>query len=290
MYGADVAQLRAVAAQFESSAQQLDAYRMSVSSGIQISAWVGPAAVQFRHDWESAHSRVVSNAARRLSDAATALRRNADEQERVSAVDGSAAGFTSLPTQPRAPSWSMLPDIDLNGVDQADLIETILDRIVAGGGAISDLAEWIELERGADPWDLVTNGSKISAVLKGIGIGDAAARLVAGLQDGDWSGTMLAGADGAAVLVTLPGVGIIWGGLSSMTDFFIPLDQAGRDAHIEWAERKGYDLAERYSGLQGFINLGNDNVERKAPWMNDVADNVFEKPAEWLYNIGIVLA
>jgi lauroyl/myristoyl acyltransferase len=41
--------------------------------------------------------------------------------------------------------------------------------------------------------------------------------------------------------------------------------------------------------VQGFIDLGNDNVERKAPWMNDIADAVTKKPAEWLYNHGIKL-
>ncbi len=90
MYGADVAQLRNLAAQFDQHADRLETDRMTVGNAIQISAWVGPFAVRFRHQWESEHSRRVHDAALRLRDAAHKLRANADEQERTSAVVGAA--------------------------------------------------------------------------------------------------------------------------------------------------------------------------------------------------------
>ncbi|GGH42225.1 hypothetical protein [Microbacterium album] len=92
MYGADVAQLRQLAGHFSSAADRLDADRMTVGNAIRIQAWFGPVAVRFRAQWDSEHSVKLKVAAARLRDAAAALRRNADEQERASAVD-SGRGF-----------------------------------------------------------------------------------------------------------------------------------------------------------------------------------------------------
>ena len=92
MYGADVAELRSLAAQFDRTADQLDANRMTVGNAIQISAWVGPFAARFRMEWNSTHSARVHGAAQMLRANAGRLRHNADEQEQASAVDGGAAG------------------------------------------------------------------------------------------------------------------------------------------------------------------------------------------------------
>lgn len=98
MFGADVAQLRQAAAQFDRHAQQLDADRMTVGNAIRISAWVGPFATSFRMQWDSEHSRRMHDAAMRLRDAAQKLRSNADEQERASAADGGNARSGSAGT------------------------------------------------------------------------------------------------------------------------------------------------------------------------------------------------
>ncbi|MGN8025475.1 alpha/beta hydrolase [Microbacterium sp. 22242] len=90
IYGADVAQLRALAHQLDQHAQELDAHRMTVGNGIRISAWIGPVAVRFRHQWDSDYSRRVHTAAATLRAAARALRRDADEQDRASAAEGGA--------------------------------------------------------------------------------------------------------------------------------------------------------------------------------------------------------
>ncbi|NLA34771.1 MAG: hypothetical protein GX868_03675, partial [Actinobacteria bacterium] len=91
MYGADVEQLRALAAQFDRSADRLDADRMSVGNGIRVKAWVGPVAVRFRAQWDSDHSRRLHEAAQRLRTAASSLRTNAQAQARTSAVGGGAS-------------------------------------------------------------------------------------------------------------------------------------------------------------------------------------------------------
>lgn len=90
MYGADVAQLRELARQFERASQELGHARGRVGSGIQITAWAGPVAVRFRGSWDSEHSRAIDAAATALHDAADVLARNASDQETTSrATDGS---------------------------------------------------------------------------------------------------------------------------------------------------------------------------------------------------------
>lgn len=91
MYGADIAEMRSLAARFDQTAARLDADRMAVGNAIQISAWVGPFATQFRLQWNSEHSKRVHAVAELLRAAARTLRANADDQERVSAADGGAA-------------------------------------------------------------------------------------------------------------------------------------------------------------------------------------------------------
>lgn len=106
MYGADVAGLRSLAAQFDRTADQLDASRMAVGNAIQVSAWVGPFATQFRVQWGSEHSARIRGAVSILQDAARSLRRNADDQDRASAVDGDAgAGPANMPVLPKLFPW-----------------------------------------------------------------------------------------------------------------------------------------------------------------------------------------
>jgi hypothetical protein len=161
MYGADVEQLRALAAQFDRSADRLDADRVSVGNEIRVRAWVGPVAVRFRAQWDSDHSRRVHDAAQRLRDAALSLRANADDQARTSAVGGgssrgaSAGGGTST----RVPSASAEPsDVaawwkSLTPEQQADFIRKNPDAIGALDGlpgGVRDEANRAVLERELD--------------------------------------------------------------------------------------------------------------------------------------------
>lgn len=90
MYGADIAQLRTLAAQFDRAADQLDSHRVSVGGAIRVSAWQGPDAGAFRHQWDSAHAGRMAAAAGSLRTNAQLLRANAEDQERTSAVEGGA--------------------------------------------------------------------------------------------------------------------------------------------------------------------------------------------------------
>jgi hypothetical protein len=92
MVGADVHELRSLAASFERAATQLRQTSTTVRNGIQISAWVGPFAIRFRRMWDSEHSVQLDRAAVALSAQARQLRLEADQQEHASKAAGGATG------------------------------------------------------------------------------------------------------------------------------------------------------------------------------------------------------
>ncbi|MCF6378477.1 hypothetical protein L2K70_12770 [Nocardioides KLBMP 9356] len=102
MVGANLEEVRALAAAFDRSAAQLNQTSAKVRNGIQISAWVGPFAVRFRHTWDSEHSVKLRQAANALTAQAKQLRAEADQQERASrAVTGATGVRTGGTTAPR---------------------------------------------------------------------------------------------------------------------------------------------------------------------------------------------
>ncbi|KAA1374676.1 WXG100 family type VII secretion target [Aeromicrobium fastidiosum] len=94
MIGADVEALERLAGQFEQAASRLRHQAESVSSGVKLSAWVGPVAIRFRHDWDSTHSARLRQTAATLDDSARILRQNAAEQRRAS---GASTGSAQSP-------------------------------------------------------------------------------------------------------------------------------------------------------------------------------------------------
>ncbi len=155
MYGADVAQLRTLAGQFDRLAAQLDGDRMTVGNAIQISAWVGPVAVRFRHTWESDYSRKLHGAAERLRHAAGSLRANADDQERTSAA-GAGGGASG-------------PFVNLGGVRGGLHPTAGADVVGEVGRTTQSLADHIRDARigGVNAWDMLGTISK-AAELGGV--------------------------------------------------------------------------------------------------------------------------
>jgi uncharacterized protein YukE len=168
MYGADVAQLRSLAAQFDSKANELDAHRMTVGNAIRISAWIGPVAVRFRAQWDSQYSRQVQDAATRLHKAATDLRRNADEQEGASAVGGGSGGGSGGGGYSGGGSGDA-PSVDRNDpwyVRLADhmlpTLESSYDLLTKTDGAMDLADHFIDWAKGTH---LVEKGFKKLAIL-----------------------------------------------------------------------------------------------------------------------------
>lgn len=84
--GADVAQLRALAQQMDSSATQLRTLQSSLRGRLMSSPWRGNDAQGFREAWDAGHRSKLEAAAHALESASKELRRNADEQDRTSAA------------------------------------------------------------------------------------------------------------------------------------------------------------------------------------------------------------
>ena len=283
MVGADVAGLRQLAQSFDHAATQLQSTSGRVRSGIQISAWIGAGATRFRVTWDSDHSVALRRVAGELTAAATRLRQEADQQERASSPSGAGASFGSSGGAARTSGGS---GFDLPGA-LASGISTFNDWSGLPGfvGDLYDTASKV-------PWaEKLPHGSYLSAGLKGLGLGEALGGLATGVRDHDLAGTVSSAGDLGFTFAAAP-VSALWTGLKSEIGFFIPLDGPSMDNHLSWMHERGYSsdqISDRYSGVQGFIDLGNDNVERQAPWLNRIADAAMAKPAEWLYNAGIKL-
>jgi len=103
--GADTAQLRSTADQFTQAADQLQGTLRSIHGVVSNSSfWRGPDSEQFRTDWNSRSSASLNGAINTLREGALILRRNADEQEKASAVStgrSPVANLSSLSTAPR---------------------------------------------------------------------------------------------------------------------------------------------------------------------------------------------
>ncbi|QWT24547.1 hypothetical protein KPL76_03920 [Subtercola sp. PAMC28395] len=181
-YGADVAQLRELAQRFDQLGDKLDAARLTVGHQIQISAWVGPVAVRFRHSWDSEYSRNVSAAARLLRNSATNLRTNADEQDqasRASGVGGSAGGAGGL-----LDGWSRIP-------------EEVGGMIGVGGGMIKALLTNPTFLAGKKTFDNMYNMGGVKDLIDTIDAGSKLQRWVSlhFLEDGLKSSKLAKGFD-----------------------------------------------------------------------------------------------
>jgi hypothetical protein len=99
--GADVAQLRAVAAQFTQGATALESSAKALHSLIGgVGLWRGPDADRFRSEWTSVSARSITAAVGSLRTAADQLRRNADQQDQASAASGGYGGGLMCRAQP----------------------------------------------------------------------------------------------------------------------------------------------------------------------------------------------
>lgn len=92
--GADVAELRDLAAVFTSRASTLRALEARLTGTVNSSRWEGPNATRFIGDWNSRHRKSIAAAAALFDGVAGDLRGNADQQDRASAGTDTAAGTT----------------------------------------------------------------------------------------------------------------------------------------------------------------------------------------------------
>ncbi|MGV8907378.1 MAG: hypothetical protein ACOH1Y_00205 [Propionicimonas sp.] len=278
MYGADVAQLRALAAQLERHADELDRGRMTVGNAIRISAWVGPFAATFRLQWDSEHSQSIMNAVGRLRESARLARGNADAQERASAVDGSGPANASVPCMPH-----------LTPEREADY-ERLLAALKMGSltaGTLDDLKDLLAgLEKGSleyksfTEWLTKVKGLDAGTILGLVGMGITAKELGEALGENDPAAILDSSLDLAmgAVGLRVPGAGLAYefGKMMGETGYTTlqqvydspgsALDFAARsiwgpDASWENIDQDQRDiLMTRYEGMPGILITIGDSV------------------------------
>lgn len=91
--GADVAELRVLATALDQAGERLVAIHGDLTRRTDASRyWLGPDAARFRERWRSSDALRLRAVATSLAEQADRLRRNADEQERASAAEGSGVG------------------------------------------------------------------------------------------------------------------------------------------------------------------------------------------------------
>lgn len=130
IYGADVAELRALSKRFDQCAQRLDANRMSVGHTLAATVWLGPVALRFKAQWDSEYSRQVHAAAQRLRDAAQELSRNADEQDRASAANGVSA--PDIIGDARRGVEDIISDVRRGAEDLAHAVDGFIHGVAGG--------------------------------------------------------------------------------------------------------------------------------------------------------------
>ncbi|MGC0369912.1 WXG100 family type VII secretion target [Microbacterium sp. SLBN-111] len=217
MYGADVEQLRALARSFDSAATRLDQNRMTVGNAIRIQAWVGPVAVRFRAEWDSAHSVKVAQAAAGLRDAASALRRNADDQDHTSRSDAGSVQTVPAPIG-RVPSLGSLLMEFVGGT--TGMLKGIVGAIELPESIVEmghTAAHVLMSGKGADAWTTfgaAAEATKLGRVLGAAGTtlgvisaGFGAYETVTKALEGDTQGAIYSGVKtliGAAAVIPSP--------------------------------------------------------------------------------------
>jgi uncharacterized protein YukE len=88
MYGAEIDALRRAAQELRSEADRLEAEAAALTRQLGAVQWVGGVAVRFSDLWQQAHSPQLVVTSNFLRESATALDRNAAQQESAAASDG----------------------------------------------------------------------------------------------------------------------------------------------------------------------------------------------------------
>lgn len=179
--GADVAQLRATAAQFTTQAGTLESSAKVLHSLIgNGSYWRGPDADRFRAQWTGEAQRALTAAVEALRRAADELRRHAGEQEQASQGGGSASPADTVGLYQRIAA-------DDDGVDDGIHI----DRVIGPDGK-TRLIVYFEGTLGADRLSELRNAGLIQGDPDSY-LTDLIDEALRGLPDGKNTDVMLVG-------------------------------------------------------------------------------------------------
>lgn len=145
LWGADVAQLRALATAVRDNTQTLETARAQVDALMDDVDWFGPSGEEFRAEWTGVHRANMSAAIDTLTQTGDTLDRNADSQERTSedaGLAGAGSGPTSTGSAPggapggpgaQVAATPLTPDeyTDLSAAEREEWLATATDEEVA---------------------------------------------------------------------------------------------------------------------------------------------------------------
>jgi hypothetical protein len=278
MYGANVGELRDLAAAFESAAGRLDTGRVTVARRIELRLWRGPVADRFRGSWQSQYARLLQVAADQLRTAGRDLRANADEQELTSAASTVTAApaeacreaeYTPGQTQEYEHLLELLK-LGLKAKGATTDGDDLIAALQAGRIDYKSFSTWLGDVKGLDAgalFDLVGLGISGKEFADALGGGSAADQLQSGLE-------VVIGAVGLKV----PGAGLAYDfgkmlgetGYKSLQQIYdspgSALDYAARSVYGEHAtfETLSQDqrdiLMERYEGWPGLAVTVGDSI------------------------------
>lgn len=279
MWGADLAQLRTLAREFDAASQSLDNTVSQVTSMLDSVPWMGPSGDQFRAEWDGLHVPALRNASTGLAEAKNTVERNADDQERTSEdyAGGGAGG----------PAGDGFPGATGTGSADADegWLQTLFNTVGeaswwATAGAVGQFAADLATRLGSGVWGLVDDvpmGAAIGTAGKyfaGLSIAFGAFQIGQGIYEGDYwkagDGAITAGFGAAGLLVaaglvsnpigwTILGLGAAW----AVTDLIV-------DGNI----------------TEGAWNLASD----AAGWVGDTAGDLASGAADLAADAGDAIA
>lgn len=133
MYGADVAELRALAAEFDTKASTLRTLESQLSWRVHCAPWRGGDVDRFQHDWDTRHRKAVIAVSAAMTAAAQELRANADQQESASAAGDTGRAAPTAPSGSAGQAISGILGI-LNDAAQlvgrtVNLLDTVVDNV-----------------------------------------------------------------------------------------------------------------------------------------------------------------
>lgn len=303
MYGADIATLRSLAAQLDRAADQLDAHRTFLGNAVQQSAWHGPDAERFRGEWQSQHSTRVAASARLLRETAATVRRNADEQERASAIDGDAHG------SPSGSHGSPLGERIANGLEASlfsvDVVQALQKvGVFAPGDAVRTLAALLgtDADKVLARLEELKIPNAVDGLTKGLGVlgvADDAVTMVHDFASGNnidglmgvvTTGTSAVSAAGdlglgSAVFAETGPLALAATAFKGFVDITLPVNAERQDETYQMGAESlfgpGTDpnnltpeqaqaMVDHYSGPMGVVNMISDTMDASAkrifPW------------------------
>ncbi|KAA1374679.1 hypothetical protein [Aeromicrobium fastidiosum] len=84
MFGMNIEQIRALSGQLDAAGHEVEQILASLTKGLSVTPWKGNDRTRFEHEWQTAHTAGLRNAAAALHQAARGAKQSADEQHRAS--------------------------------------------------------------------------------------------------------------------------------------------------------------------------------------------------------------